>query len=1067
MICSNCGEENPAKFRLCGFCGTPLAATVAAPEVRKTVTVVFSDLQGSTNLGEALDSESLREVLSRYFDEMRAVLEHHGGAVEKYIGDAVMAVFGLPTLHEDDALRAVRAAADMQRALATLNDELERRWGVRLTNRTGVNTGEVVAGDPTTGQRLVTGDTVNVAARLEQAAPPLEVLLGESTYRLVRDAVDVEPVEPLALKGKSEPVPAYRLLSATGIEGVARRHDRGLVGRETELAALVDEFGRAAAESSCRLVTILGEAGLGKSRLTEELAQSVADQALVLRGRCLPYGRGITFWPLVEIVRQAASIGDDDSPEAARKKVAALAGDEEVTERVAAAVGLSVAQFPVADIFWGTRRLFEHLARTRPLVIVFEDIHWAEETLLELVEHVNGALAGARVLIVCAARPDLDELRPAWRSAGTPVATRIELEPLSELESDRVVANLLGDAGIETAIRRRIVRAAEGNPLFVEQLLSMLIDDGHLRREGDAWVSAGDLSDLAIPPTIHALLAARLDLLTREERAIVERAAVIGLVFPQAAVEALVPSELHDGVADGLAALTRRQLIRPDPSQLGAEPSFRFQHILVRDAAYNGILKRARATLHEGFVDWAEEVNRDRDRAMEYEEILGYHLEQAFRNLSELGPLDEHGTGIGVRGAEKLAAAGRRAFGRNDMAAAANLLRRAVQLLPERDSARLRLLPDLAEALTESGELPWAEIFLDEAIAGASEAGDERLRAEATLVKLHVSRYADKLDRWTATMHEEGMRAIGIFEELGDHAGLARAWRLIMNAQGVAYQFGAAAEAAQRAAEEARLAGDIRQETRAASGYAMAALYGPTPVAEAIARCEEVLAQSPGDKRLEGLTLCLLAPLRAMQGDFDEARDLYARGRQILEEIGGTLIAASTTFNASDVETLAGDLAAAEDVLRRDYELLDRLGEKYLRPTVAAYLGQVLSKQGRYDEAERFVDVAADVAAADDVVSQALWRSVRANVLAHGERFDEAVALAREAVGLLRETDGLSGQADALLALAEVLGRAGDRGAAERVVREALALYERKGNAVAASAARAVLTDAPAPSRSS
>jgi tetratricopeptide (TPR) repeat protein len=306
------------------------------------------------------------------------------------------------------------------------------------------------------------------------------------------------------------------------------------------------------------------------------------------------------------------------------------------------------------------------------------------------------------------------------------------------------------------------------------------------------------------------------------------------------------------------------------------------------------------------------------------------------------------------------------------------------------------------------------------------------------------------------------MRAIRIFEELGDHAGLARAWRLIMNAHGVAYQFGAAAEAAQQAAEQARLAGDSRQETRAASGYAMAALYGPTPVAEAIARCEEVLAQSPGDKRLEGLTLCLLAPLRAMQGDFEEARELYARGRKILEEIGGTLIAASTTFNASDVETLAGDLAAAEEVLRRDYELLERLGEKYLRPTVAAYLGQVLSKQGRYDEAERFVDVAADVAAADDIVSQALWRSVRANVLAHGERFDEAVALAREAVGLLRETDGLSGQADALLALAEVLGRAGDRGAAEQVVREALALYEQKGNEVAARAARAALAGTPA-----
>jgi tetratricopeptide (TPR) repeat protein len=519
-------------------------------------------------------------------------------------------------------------------------------------------------------------------------------------------------------------------------------------------------------------------------------------------------------------------------------------------------------------------------------------------------------------------------------------------------------------------------------------------------------------------------------------------------------------------LAEHLDALTSKQLLRPDPSQLGVGPAFRFHHILVRDAAYNAILKRARASLHERFVDWAERVNRDRDRATEYDEILGYHLEQASRNLAELGPLDDHGLGLGARGAEKLAAAGRRAFARNDMAAAANLLRRGVQLLPERDPSRLRLLPDLVEALTESGELPWAELFLEEAVDGAAEIGDERLAAEAALVRLLVSRYADKLDHWTSAMLEEGERAIRIFEGLDDHAGLARAWRLMMNAHGVAHQFGAAAEAAQLAGEHARLAGDSRQETRAASGYAMAALYGPTPVAEAIARCEEVLAQSPGDKRLEGLTLCLLASLRAMEGEFDEARDLYARGRAILEEIGGTLIAASTTFNASDVETLAGDLAAAEEVLRRDYELLEQLGEKYLRPTVAAYLGQVLTKQGRYDEAERFVDIAADVAAADDVVSQALWRSVRANVLVQGARYEEAVELAREAVGLLRETDSLSAQAGALLALAEVLGHAGERSAAEQVVREALALYERKGNAIAAAVAREALTDSPAPASS-
>ncbi len=357
LICTNCGEENPERFRLCGFCGTPLPGALPVHEMRKTVTIVFSDLVGSTKLGEALDSETLREVLRRYFDEMKAVLEEHGGTVEKYIGDAVMAVFGLPTLHEDDALRAVRAAEGMQQRLATLNDELERGWGVRLTNRTGVNTGEVVTGDPAAGQHLVTGDAVNVAARLEQAAPGLEILIGEKTYRLVRDAVEVEPVEPLELKGKSERVPAYRLL---GLTAETDADVAPLVGRARELELLLAELEQAVEARACRLVTVVGDAGVGKTRLVEELAAHVAPEVLVLRGRCLSYGRGITFWPLVEMVRQAAEIHGDDSADEAHAKVLALAGDDlEVGERVASAIGLSRKQFALDDLFWGARKLIE------------------------------------------------------------------------------------------------------------------------------------------------------------------------------------------------------------------------------------------------------------------------------------------------------------------------------------------------------------------------------------------------------------------------------------------------------------------------------------------------------------------------------------------------------------------------------------------------------------------------------------------------------------------------------------------------------------------------------------
>src|SRR5580765_3838092 len=325
-VCPSCGEENPDRFRLCGFCGTPLAVTRPPQEVRKTVTVVFSDLKGSTDLGERLDSEALREVMTRYFDEMRGALERHGGTIEKYIGDAVMAVFGLPRIREDDALRAVRAAAEMRRRLAVLNDELETRWGVRLANRTGVNTGEVVAGDPTADQRLVVGDTVNVAARLEQAATENEVLVGEPTYRLVRDAVEVEPVEPLELKGKAQRVPAYRLISVKSVEEVDRRRDSTLVGRTEELETLASELELVRSGGATRTVTLLAQAGVGKSRLIDEFARSVGEVP-VLRGRCLPYGRGITFWPVVDIVKQAAGIDEADTPAAAYAKIAELAGE--------------------------------------------------------------------------------------------------------------------------------------------------------------------------------------------------------------------------------------------------------------------------------------------------------------------------------------------------------------------------------------------------------------------------------------------------------------------------------------------------------------------------------------------------------------------------------------------------------------------------------------------------------------------------------------------------------------------------------------------------------------------
>jgi class 3 adenylate cyclase/tetratricopeptide (TPR) repeat protein len=1047
QTCPNCGEQNPARFRLCGFCGTSLAQAVPVHEVRKVVSIVFSDLQGSTALGERLDSESLREVMSRYFEEMQRVLEQHSGTVEKFIGDAVMAVFGLPKLHEDDALRAVRAAAEMQAALATLNEELEQRWGVRLTSRIGVNTGEVVAGDPRAGQRLVTGDAVNVAARLEQAAPAMGVLLGESTFRLVRDAVEAEPVEPLALKGKSEPVAAYRLMAVHAGEAPARRLDAPMVGRSSELAHLADAFDVAVSQRTVRLVLVVGTAGVGKSRLIQEFAASVETEGQVLRGRCLPYGEGITFWPLGEVVRQAAGITEEDSLDDARGRLATLLPDEdiEVAERIAAAIGLATTSFRLDDTFWATRKLFESLSRRRPTVVVFDDIHWAEPTFLELIENLVKSAWEVPIVLVCTSRPDLLEERPGWLAAEA-AASRVELEPLNDDESALIVDNLLGRAGAAREVRARVIRAAEGNPLFVEQLLAMLIDDGRLRQEENGeWRAASDLTTLAIPPTIHALIAARLDQLLYDERDLLERAGVIGQTFYRGAVEELLEETSRDQLPTSLLALTHKQLIREDESTFQSEDAYRFRHILIRDAAYQGLLKRARADLHERFAEWL--VRAAGSRVAEYEEIVGYHLEQSFRYRSELGPLDEAGRDLGARAAALLAGAGRRAFARGDMPAASNLIERATALLPADDLGRLELLPDLGEALLDLGEYAKADALVGEAIEGAKRLGDERLEADADLVRLLV-RFGSDPEGWSEKVTREVERTIPVLEAVGDHAALSKAWRLLGSVHGTACRYEAAEQAVSHSIDQARLAGDSRQEVRNLGAYALSALYGPMPVEQAISRCEQILEQAPGDLRARGIVQCSLAHLQAMQGHFEEARSLYTEARRTFQELGGTILAASTSLDSGRVELLAGDPAAAERELRPDYLALEALGERYLRSTLAALLAHALYLQGRVEEADTFSRVTEETADGEDVESQALWRTVRAKVEARRGRHEEAAALAREAVALTRQTDGLVMQANALMDLAEVLVASGKQSEAAGAVDEALALYERKGDLV-------------------
>jgi len=1048
-ICGTCGEQNPVAFAFCGTCAAPMAQRATFQESRKTVTIVFADPKPTTRDGSPPSPEALRDVMSRYFGEMQRVLDRHGATVEKFIGDAVMAVFGLPVRHDDDAVRAVKAAAAMQGALPALNAAFERDWGVTLGNHIGVNTGEVVAGDSSLGQRLVTGDTVNVAARLEQAAGPGEILLGGLTYRLARGAVAVEAVEPLTLKGKAEPVPAYRLLEVReATEGFERRTDAPMVGREAEMAELRDIFTAVVTDRACHMATVVGDGGVGKSRLIAEFTNERRPEATVIRGRCLPYGEGITFWPLREAVRDAAGVDPNDPTEAALAKLNGLVPDAEVVSRLASAIGLTTDPYPVAEVFWASRRFLEGLAQDHPLVLVVDDMQWASPTFLELIGNVIETVTNACVLLLCTSRPDFIESHPDWATDGA--NRRISLQPLTEADASRVVQGLLGEAGIPAAVQQRIVQAAAGNPLFVEQLLSMLIDDGTLLRTESGWEVAGDLSSIDVPPTIQALLAARLDLLVSGERAVVEPASVIGQTFAEAAVVELAPEPVRPAVDDHLETLTRKQLVTPLPAS-DDDLSYRFPNILIRDAAYHGLLKRARADLHERFVDWAEELNRRQGRGQEFEEIHGYHLEQAYRYLTELGLIDQHAREVGVRASEKLVSAGRRAMVRGDMPAAANLLQRAGATRGRLDPARLEILPELGEALTELGRFDDARGVLGDATEGAQELSDPLVAARAELVRLYGQLYSGESEGdgdWSSAVMAATESALTIFEAAGNEAGKTFAWRLRALMFGAAQRTGDAAAAAEQVIEHARRSGNMRAEIRGAIVYATALLYGPTPVAEASTRLREVVEEVGVDQLAVAKVNLQLAQLTAMAGDFDAARALCRASQATFEELHAGIYTSSTSLDAGRVETLAGDDAAAERLLRRDFDALSAIGEKYSLSSIAGVLAHAIERQGRVDEAAEVARIAEELSAPDDVDAQAIWRGAKARVLADRGDYQTAITLAREAVAMRQQVDTLIDQVDALTDLAVVLERAGDAAGSVGALREALAVAGAKGDVV-------------------
>jgi class 3 adenylate cyclase/tetratricopeptide (TPR) repeat protein len=917
---------------------------------RKVVTVLFCDVVGSTALGESVDPEALQALLARYFERMSGIVEAHGGSVEKFIGDAVMAVFGVPVAHEDDALRACRAAVEMRDALPELGVE----------GRIGVNTGEVLTG---TAERLATGDPVNVAARLEQAAEPGEVLIGAETLALLGGAADVGGERQLELKGKSDPISAHALLTVR--ETAERSHASRFVGRERELQQLADAWDRAAAGPSCELVTIVGDPGVGKSRLVAETLERI--DARVVRGRCVSYGEGITYWPVIEVVKQLHASPDDEHAAAV---IGSLLGENET--------------FAGTDeIAWAFRKLLEAQA---PLVVCFDDIQWGEETFLQLVESTALLCGGVPLLLLCMARPELLDRRPGWPAV-------LRLQPLPEAEAGTLVGEAVPDE-----VRERIVRASGGNPLFLTEMAALTDTEG---------------GDVEVPATLRALLTARLDQLDEPERRVLERGAVEGELFHRGTVQALAPEETE--ITPRLAALVRRDLVRPDRPQLPHEDAYRFRHLLIRDAAYDALPKATRAELHRRFADWLEERGHS---LVELDEVLGYHLEQAALYLSELGRPDPD---LAAEASRRLARAGERARWRVDAVAAHSLLGRAVTLVEQPD-----VQLEIAFAMSHVAARD-AEPLLEEAARRADDRADE---AGAALAR----GLAAQMRLWTGEGSIEdaedlGRTALPLLEERQDHAGLAQMWfALAFGAYNYASRFEQVVHAAEMARSYEILAG--RPHDRSDGLRAQGLLFGPRPVGDVL----RALDALDSTVRVDLVRAILLA----MSDQIDDARALV----RVAAEHARELVQSAHPY-AAEIESLSGHHEAAVEQLSL---CLDWYRERGLSGSLAellAWQGRELALAGRYEEAER-CNAQARQHPDHSPLTQALRRQVDALVhSARGEHAD-AEQLAREAVRFVFETDSLMRQGQALCDLGEVHEAAGHREEAVAAWQEAIDRYERK-----------------------
>jgi class 3 adenylate cyclase/tetratricopeptide (TPR) repeat protein len=1007
------------------------------------VTVVLTDIVDSTPLAERVDAETLGEVMRRYYEAMRSVLERHGGRVEKFIGDAVVATFGLPRIHEDDALRAARAALEMVTALETLNRDLTPTTGVQLEIRTGIASGEILAGS----DLAVLGSPANLAARLQSEADPGTVLVGPTTERLLRGHVVTDPAGVRTLKGFVEPVATFRLV-AIAAPGPRRRS--ALVGRDDELGLTVLALRRVERTGAPQLVTVLGDPGIGKTRLVEEALHELGPSHRVLRGRCLPYGDGITFFPLTEAFGRPAGIDPTEPPERSREKLATLfrpLGDEAVTtpvvERLAEVIGLGGTETGPEETFWALRRAFELLAADRPVIYAVDDLQWAESTFLDLLAHVLDR-SRAPVAVIVTARPELLEQRPTWGS-GTPDAVSIALGPLPASEATPLVRRVLSRAQVADDLAHRIAEVAGGNPLFIEEYAAALAERGLVVDEGGRWAVTGDLDEPSTPPTLASLLASRLAGLPHEERAVLVDASVIGRVFAPDELATVSGSSVAD-IEEVLPRLVERDLLH---LRSGAGDAVEYQHQLLRDAAYDSIPKARRAELHERYADHLEaSIGSGRG---EVDELAGYHLRLAHRYRSELAMHDERTRALGERAILRTTAAGRRALGRGDPPAAIRLLEHALALASEPvERAPIRLA--LAEAYRDGGRLEDSASQLEAGNDDAGATGDEALQVRfehrLAMRAFTLDPEAVGLDRQQATIERE----LAVFTRLGDDAGIAECRYQLATLAWVRAQASEMEAQSRSALVHARASGDPRSISRCVSYLATALTLGPRPFEEVRSEIHGLRGSVNG--LAEGAMLALLeGQTLADLGRMDEAKALVTEASATLEELGHTLFLMVAHQVRAAIARREGDLLTAEDLARRWFAWFRSMGDNVNTGGAGADLAAILNDSGRHEEALEIAENAAGSVAGFDLEPQIALSRERARALVHLQRIDEAREEIGRAVDALERTDLVPLAIETLEGACEVFAAAGREPEARDALARARALAAAKGQVATARVA--------------